>query len=115
MGSELIFDVENKLRFTLRNYFLNFYLICKEKLGKENVGSNWADYLEYGTANPKIIEMQLFEIDRKLAKYLMDNYEGTLNFEKDVLDSINKAKLLLIAKGDKNLDLKELNKLLEKF
>src|SRR5699024_12715539 len=47
--NNLISDIETVLRFKIKNYFLNYYLIVSEKIGKEKAGENWAEYLEYGT------------------------------------------------------------------
>ncbi len=57
--NNLISDIDNVLRFKIKNYFLNYYLIVSEKVGKQNAGANWAEYVEYGTTDDIIIELQI--------------------------------------------------------
>ncbi len=88
--NEVITDIENILRFKLKIYFDNYYNILVEKLGEENAGVNWADYLEYGTSNQQIIELQNIGIPRHLSQYILKNHENCLTFdEQDNLSKIN--------------------------
>lgn len=88
--NEVIANIENILRFKLKIYFDNYYNILVEKLGKENAGVNWADYLEYGTSFQQIIELQNIGIPRHLARYILDNHEKCLSFdEQGNLDAID--------------------------
>ncbi|KIM10565.1 MAG: helicase [Sulfuricurvum sp. PC08-66] len=89
----VISDIDNVLRFKLKNYFENYYMLLKEKLGALNAGANWADFLEYGTTDSKIIELQNIGIPRHLAQYILENHESCLLFENGLLQSINKNKL----------------------
>ncbi len=88
--NEVITNIENILRFKLKIYFENYYNILVEKLGKESAGVNWADYLEYGTSDKKIIELQNIGIPRHLSQYILKYHENCLYFdEQDNLDKIN--------------------------
>lgn len=79
--NEVISNIENILRFKLKIYFDNYYNILVEKLGEENAGVNWADYLEYGTSDQKIIELQNIGIPRHLAQYILKNHKNCLTFD----------------------------------
>ena len=59
----------------------------------QNAGANWADYLEYGTTDNKVIELQNIGIARHLAQYILDNHEDCLLFENNLLQSVDKNKL----------------------
>ncbi|MDP4268275.1 MAG: helicase-related protein, partial [Bacteroidota bacterium] len=91
--NSLISDIDNILRFKLKNYFLNYYLILKEKLGEENAGANWAEFLEYGTTDKRIIELQNVGFPRHLSKYIIENHSDCLEFNDGVLTLINEDKL----------------------
>lgn len=90
----LVQDIENKLRFTLKNYFLNYYLISNSKSADDENIENWADYLEYGTIDKKIIELQMLGLDRKNAQYLLANFSPYLKFYNDNLIEIDQNTLL---------------------
>ncbi|OHD98148.1 MAG: helicase [Sulfurimonas sp. RIFCSPLOWO2_12_36_12] len=79
--NEVIASIDNLLRFKLKNYFENYNNILKEKLGIENSGANWADYLEYGTTDFKVIELQNIGIPRHLAQYFLEHHEECLIFD----------------------------------
>ncbi len=89
----VISDIDNVLRFKLKNYFENYYMLLKEKLGVLNAGANWADFLEYGTTDSKVIELQNIGIARHLAQYILENHENCLVFENNFLSSVDKDKL----------------------
>ena len=92
--NNLISDIDNVLRFKIKNYFLNYYLIVSEKIGKENSGSNWAEYVEYGTTDSVIIELQNIGIPRHLSVMIKDDYAEFLTFEDGVLADINAEALI---------------------
>jgi hypothetical protein len=83
--NELIGNIDNILRFKLKNYFENFHLLMCEKLGKENAGYNWSEYLEYGTINHKVIELQNIGIPRHLALFILKKHPSFSVFENEVL------------------------------
>lgn len=86
----LVQDIENKLRFTLKNYFLNYYLICSAILPSNNKGENWADYLEYGTLDNKVIELQMLGLERKNAQLLLKKFSHLLIFNNNELIDIDR-------------------------
>jgi len=88
--NEVIANIDNVLRFKLKNYFENYHNILKERLGDNNAGANWADYLEYGTTDFKVIELQNIGIPRHLAQYILDNHKECLEFDNNVLTDIKR-------------------------
>lgn len=87
--NNLISDIDNFLRFRIKNYFINYYLIVSEKFGKRIAGKNWAEYVEYGTTDDIIIELQNIGIPRHLALLIKKDYSDFLSFEDGVLVDIN--------------------------
>lgn len=87
--NNLISDIDNFLRFRIKNYFINYYLIVLEKFGKGIAGKNWAEYVEYGTTDDIIIELQNIGIPRHLSLLIKKDYSDFLSFEDGVLVDIN--------------------------
>jgi len=92
--NNLISAVDNILRFKLKNYFSNYYDILAERLGDNNAGENWGEFLEYGTNDRRVIELQNIGLPRHLAKFLLDNYSEFFDFEGGALMSIRKTALI---------------------
>ena len=102
--NNLISDIDNVLRFKIKNYFLNYHLIVSEKIGKESAGTNWAEYVEYGTTDSVIIELQNIGIPRHLSMMIKDDYAEFLTFEEGVLVDINAEALIENIDCDKYKD-----------
>jgi hypothetical protein len=96
--NELISDIDNILRFKLKNYFDNYYLLLQEKYGKDNSGVNWADFLEYGTSDYQMIELQNIGFSRHLASILLEQYQEYLEFDGEDLLSIDADKVSTLLK-----------------
>lgn len=92
--NDLISDVDNILRFKLKNYFSNYYAILSEKLENNNAGENWGEFLEYGTNDRRVIELQNIGLARHLAKFLLDNYSDYFDFVDGALMSVRKSELI---------------------
>ncbi|RDY30004.1 DEAD/DEAH box helicase [Lachnotalea glycerini] len=92
--NNLISDIDNVLRYKIKNYFLNYYLIVSDKLGKEVAGPNWAEYVEYGTMDNVIIELQNIGLPRHLSMLIKDEYSEFLTFEDGNLVDIEAEGLL---------------------
>ena len=90
----MISDIDNVLRFKIKNYFLNYYLIVSEKVGKQNAGANWAEYVEYGTTDDIIIELQNIGLPRHLSMMIKDDYIDFLTFEDGMLVDLNARELI---------------------
>lgn len=111
--NNLISDIDNVLRYKIKNYFLNYYLIISEKVGKEVAGSNWAEYVEYGTMDSVIIELQNIGLPRHLSMLIKDEYSEFLSFEDGILVDIQAEDLLQNIDNNKYED--ELTELREIF
>lgn len=105
--NNLISDVDNILRFKLKNYFSNYYDILAEKLGDKRAGENWGEFLEYGTNDSRVIELQNVGIPRHLANFLLENYSEFFIFENGSLMHIRKT-ALIDAMNVKSPEFKEL-------
>jgi Superfamily II helicase len=92
--NNLISDVDNILRFKLKNYFSNYYDILVEKFDEENAGENWGEFLEYGTNDLRVIELQNIGIPRHLANFLLENYNDFFVFESGALLVFKKEALI---------------------
>lgn len=92
--NNLISDIETVLRFKIKNYFLNYYLIVSEKIGREKAGENWAEYLEYGTMDHIVIELQNIGLPRHLSMIIKNEYPDCLTFEDETLVDISIERLL---------------------
>ncbi len=109
----LIADIDNSLRFKIKNYFANYYLLVAEKNGKEIAGEDWSQYLEYGTTDKVIIDLQNVGFPRHIAMMIKDNYEEVLIYEEQELLDINIDKLFeVINKEQFNHEYKELIEIL---
>lgn len=102
--NNLISDIDNVLRFKIKNYFLNYYLIVSEKVGKEVAGANWAEYVEYGTMDDVIIELQNVGLPRHLSMLIKNEYIECLTFEDGILTNINVEELLQNIDSEKYKD-----------
>lgn len=100
--NKLLGDIENLLRFRFIKYFNNYYLLLKHLLGESKAGSNWADFLEYGSTKKEIIELQNTGLPRHLATYIFEKHSDLIDFDKNsnlinikssiLLDSIKNSK-----------------------
>lgn len=78
--NELITDIDHIVRFKLKNYFDNYFLLLTEKLGENYAGENWAEFLEYGTNDRRVMELQNIGFSRHLSLFLLDKYSNHLSF-----------------------------------
>ena len=109
--NNLISDIDNFIRFKIRNYFENYNMLLKEKLGVENSGANWAEFLEYGTTDTRVIELQNYGVPRHLAQSLVDNFSQFMNFEDRTVLPFDKHEILSRMDVDSD-EYKELSELI---
>ena len=111
--NEIMGNVDTDLRFKIKNYMTNYYLLMCEKYGKQNAGEDWSVFIEYGTTNLKNIELQKIGIPMHLAKFILDNINDGLEYKNNTLLKINKEKILKsIDKEKYSEEYKELDKIL---
>lgn len=100
--NNLISDIDNIIRFKIRSYFENYNMLLKARFGEAASGPNWSEFLEYGTTDARIIELQNYGIPRHLAQYLITNFEELMNFTDQTLVPFDKQ--LILSKMDKSAD-----------
>lgn len=109
--NEIMGGIDTDLRFKIKNYMTNYYLLMCEKYGKENAGEDWSQYIEFGTTDLKNIELQKVGIPLHIAKFLIESNNTGITFEGDCLIDINKEKILEQIDKEKNEDaFNEINK-----
>ena len=92
--NDIMGGIDIDLRFKIKNYMTNYYLLLCEKYGKENAGEDWTKYVEYGTTNLKNIELQKLGIPIHIANFLLDNITEGIVFQENCLIEIDKSKIL---------------------
>lgn len=86
--NELMSDIDTALRFKIKNYLLNYGLICSAKISDDK-SLKWADYVEYGTSNSTIIELQTIGFPRHLAALITEKYSKCLKIENTKITNID--------------------------
>jgi len=89
--NQLISDIENVIRFKIKNYVNNYILLLEEKGHKTE--ANWSDFLEYGTTDSLIIEIQNLGFPRHLATFLKENHSDCFVLEDDSIVDFSEKKL----------------------
>ncbi len=82
-----ISDIENVLRFKVKNYVSNYILLNNEiqESGGLPRSVDWSEYLEYGTTDSIIIELQNLGFPRHLATFIKKNYIQFFVIEDNVI------------------------------
>ena len=89
-----ISEIDTVIRFTLKNYFENYYAILEARDGKDNSGQDWALYMEHGTTKKELIEIQKLGVPRHLSKLFYDDFRDCLVYDNDgQLRSIDTASI----------------------
>lgn len=79
--NNLMSDIENVIRFKIKTYVNNYVLLIEQR--NFSIQNNWSDYLEYGTTDKLIIELQNLGFPRHLATYLMNHHKENFSFNND--------------------------------
>ena len=79
--NDVVGDLENVLRFKIKNYVSNYQALLKYKGDTGTDISDWESYIEYGTTDSTTIEIQNLGFPRNLAIFLKNNYLSA--FQKD--------------------------------
>ncbi|QIM18665.1 hypothetical protein G7066_08675 [Leucobacter coleopterorum] len=99
-------DLETGLRFKIISYLENYYDLSVQALGAENAGLNVAKLVEYGSSDPKVINLQEVGFSRAVALELMKEHESHLRFTPEGdLQAIDSEALL--STHDLNDDVRE--------
>ena len=85
--NDVVSDIENILRFKIKNYVSNYQALLKNKEKNLSVNvADWESYIEYGTTNNRIIEIQNLGFSRNIAIFLLNKYLDA--FKKNDMDII---------------------------
>lgn len=83
-------DIEDVLLFQLSNYFIKFSNLYKKTLKLDSLKNDWSEYLDFGTNDKTVIELQKLGFSREVAKKLMEN-SGYLLIQNGFVKISNKA------------------------
>lgn len=86
--NNVISDIENVLRFKIKNYVKNYVdlLTVEQQENDEPVNIlHWDNYLEYGTTDLTIIELQNIGFQRHIASFLKSKYLDYFVIENGVI------------------------------
>ncbi len=72
--NDIVGNVENILRFKIKNYVSNYQKLLKDKDEECITLTDWESYIEYGTTDSNIIEIQNLGFPRNIAIFLKNNY-----------------------------------------
>lgn len=72
--NEVVSDIENILRFKIKNYVSNYQALLKSKDNSNANVADWESYVEYGTTDNETIEIQNLGFPRNIAIFLRDKY-----------------------------------------
>ena len=91
-------DLETGLRFKIISYLENYYDLTVEALGSKNAGINVAKLVEYGSSDPKVINLQEVGFSRSVALDLLGKHSSHLSFTASgELQEVNLETLLAVA------------------
>jgi superfamily II DNA/RNA helicase len=72
--NDVVSDLENVLRFKIKNYISNYQSLIKNKSDINSNITDWENYIEYGTTDNRIIEIQNLGFPRNIAIFLRKYY-----------------------------------------
>ena len=90
--NNLIKNLENNVKYKIKSYVSNYQsILCSCEIDFE---SDWEEYIDYGTTNPQIIDIQNLGFSRTIAIFLLDHYSSLFirNEIGDIID-INEEEL----------------------
>ena len=92
---ETMRDLETGLRFKIISYLENYYDLTVQALGSAKAGMNVAKLVEYGSSDPKVINLQEVGFTRGVALDLLGKHRKYLAFtNNDELESVDLEALL---------------------
>ncbi|MCI6641317.1 MULTISPECIES: hypothetical protein [Campylobacter] len=111
--NNLIKDLENNIKYKIKTYVSNYQSILRSC--KIDLESDWEEYIDYGTTNPQIIDIQNLGFSRTIAIFLLDHYSSLfIRNEMDEIIDIDDEKLRISIDREKyEEEYKELNILFE--
>jgi hypothetical protein len=93
--NNVVSDIENVLRFKIKNYVSNYILLIDDINKSEEFPKSidWSEYLEYGTTDNIIIELQNLGFPRHIATLLKKNYIQVFIIEDNVITDFYEKEL----------------------
>lgn len=80
---ETMRDLETGLRFKIISYLENYYDLSVQAIGTQRAGVNVAKLVEYGSSDPKVINLQEVGFSRSVALDLLGKHSVHLTFTVD--------------------------------
>lgn len=94
-------DLETGLRFKIISYLENYHDLSVEALGPQAAGVNIAKLVEYGSTDPKVINLQEVGFSRAVALELLAKHRELLTFTaSNELDTVEVDALLAVSDLD---------------
>lgn len=88
-------DLETGLRYKIISYLENYHDLSVEALGMQAAGMNIAKFVEYGSSDPQVINLQEVGFSRAIALDLLEEHSDRLTFTADgELDAVDVNALL---------------------
>lgn len=86
--AEALYELENVVRFKISNYFREVTEKLKKLYGKDFIANDWYEYIEYGTKNELIIDLEKIGYTRETATYIKSKRESLVmeNRPNDLVD-----------------------------
>lgn len=113
--NNVVRDLENVLRFKIKSYVSNYQALLEYKNNSELDIGDWESYIEYGTTDDTLIEIQNLGFPRNIAVFLRDNYFDAfkINEEKMIFDIDKKYLFNSIDKDKFKFEFEELKMFLD--
>lgn len=85
-----IFDkIEKDIKHVLKLYFSNYIYLNIQNSSMHASMIKLVDYIEFGTMNSKLIELQKYGFSRELAYYILERHLKCISFSNDELENID--------------------------
>ena len=111
--NNLIKNLENNIKYKIKTYVSNYQSILRSC--EVDFECDWEEYIDYGTTNPQIIEIQNLGFSRAMAIFLMDKYYNLfiINEMGEIIDIDDEKLRISIDKKKHEEEYKELKILFE--
>lgn len=107
--NNLVNDLENNVKYRIKTYVSNYQSILEST--NLELACDWAEYIDYGTTDSDIIEIQNLGFSRTIAIFLLDHYSGLFirNATGEIFDIDEEELRISIDKEKYSEEYKELN------
>jgi len=93
--NSLMNNIEVNIKFKIKLYLNNYINIFNEK-NKSSKMIDWLEYIEFGTKDPIIIELQTLGLERQTSKLLKDKCIDLIDFDEyGKISNYNKEQILI--------------------